>query len=311
MASSDEEVDLVFATPALLVASQYSLGRRSLPQFALWTFVDSIGVKQRIIERRRCMWDMPGRRPLAQPPIVFNRDDPVIRSDAQYSALFPNDPERICIQKDLDGEAAALLQYLNWVKTTKGHTHVNDPRHLFYHELLEEVTKDSEEVSEASECCLYQASDIGRFEFVWLDRNGTTKNIERQLNEGDDIFYYYAAELRQKYGYLIPPHFELRVFERRLSVPEQGTKEMVTWLEGGHDILKGCHQDIQDKYGHLRSTLRTKEEACGPWRDMLCKNQPCDCYYFEVHLDRQPEARIIIESPYGQAWEKRIIEGSP
>lgn len=52
-----------------------------------------------------------------------------------------------------------------------------------------------------------QASDLARFEFVYLDNDGKTAQLEEWVGKGANIFSTLNEEIRKKYQYLVPPNF--------------------------------------------------------------------------------------------------------
>lgn len=216
--------------------------------------------KRRKREAWREMWTTPGLRPLAEPPILdwdyfFRRRIP---SDLRYKALFPSDPEERAAFKDLEGENAALSEYGTWVLAIRDDPTVDNARNEFYNNLYADQYADWKKVNEDYVATFNMATGLCRFEYECLDNDGKTTRLENWVKRGANIFLYREEEVSRKYQYLVPPDFvedPLATFEFFWLKDDGGNDHIRSGMEEGNDILVGWPQEVQDKYGHLRSWL--------------------------------------------------------
>lgn len=235
----------------------------SLPQFSYRGFVDEVGKERRKEEERqraqarRDRWTTPGQRPLAEPPImdwdyIFREHVP---SDAQYAALFPDDPEKRCTQKDLDGEGVDLYHYSQWLQIMAEDEETEASRREFYRNLELEVQKEYSEVREERDANASSTSLLSQFEYSHLDRDGGTRRLVERIERGADVMRGYGEEVKQKYGHLIPPDFhedELATFQFQYIDGDGGVDELRrTLLTGETDPFSGWSPMIREKYAYL------------------------------------------------------------
>ena len=222
--------------------------------------------KRRHREVWRKMWTTPEQRPLAEPPILdweqFVRWH--IPSDLRYNMLFPSDPERRAAMKDLHGEVAVLAEYCIFAGSMSCDPVVDDARRSFYQALYKDLFGDWQELQKESQATFQMATELCRFEFVRLDNDGKTTQLENWIKKGANIFDGIGEEVKQKYEYLVRLHFvedPLATFEYVWLGVDGGDDIMRKNMEEGNNILMGWPQEVQDKYGYLRAWLPAVTES--------------------------------------------------
>lgn len=165
--------------------------------------------RQKERDEKTAFWTTPGLRPLFEPPILdwdwFFRV--WIPSDLRYKALFPNDPEKRCRMKDIDGERGVLAEYRHCAAMASDDPETDSERQEFYDNLHDEICKDWNEVAREYDDIWAMATDLARFEFVRLDNDGRTTQLQHWIGQGADVFRDWGDEVREKYSYLVPQGF--------------------------------------------------------------------------------------------------------
>lgn len=262
---------------------------RSLPRFGVTGFMESVAKgaeernkieeaerrererldeeKRRKAEARREMWTTPGRRPLAEPPILhwehFVRK--WIPSDLRYQALFPNDPGKRAAAKDIQGEHAALVEYLIVLQNMRDELAEDDERRQFYAILYDDVDEDVTELLEDHDSVFSTATQLGLFEFEMLDNDGKTTQLEERIKNGADILLDWPEEVKMKYRHLVPLNFvedPVATFEFRwfgMNGSHARIRDEVN--ERGYGFLVGWPQEVQDEYGWIRKQLPAMGES--------------------------------------------------
>lgn len=222
--------------------------------------------KRRKRQGRKEMWTTPGQRPLAEPPILdwdnFFRCH--IPSDMRYKALFPNDPVKRAAIKDLQGESQVLSQYVTFAYTMIDEPAVDEAKEEFYKNLGADLYADWEEVDKEYVAIFNMATELCRFEYSQLDNDGKTTQLENWVKRGANMFYEAGEEVKRKYQYLVPPDFvedPLVTFEFVWLENDGRNGHIEYQMECGNDVLIGWPQEVQDKYGHLRSSLPAVTES--------------------------------------------------
>lgn len=205
-------------------------------------------------------WTTPGLRPLAEPPILdwdwFFRT--LIPSDLRYEALFPNDPEKRCMVKDIQGEQMVLEGYTWCAGLERDNVEIDEMRRGFYKNLYADLYEGWQEVCIEFDKTYDMATDLARFEFENLDNDGRTTMLEQWIKKGADIFNAWGAEVREKNGHLVPSDFvenHLATFEFLWLDSDHDTSRIEEQLNAGNDILAEWPQEVQNEYGYLRCLL--------------------------------------------------------
>lgn len=223
--------------------------------------------KQKERDEKNAFWTTPGLRPLAEPPILdwdwFFRVR--IPSDLRFKALFPDDPEKRCRMKDLNGELAALHEYTHCAGLATDDPETDSRRREFYQHLLDDIFEDLKEVDQECDAVWAMATDLSRFEFRHLDNDGRTTRLEQWIKKGADVFYSWGDEVRQKYSYLVPQDFArnpLDTFEFAFflddstnAITNANANAIANKMKEGRDFVAGWPQEVQAKYGYLRQYL--------------------------------------------------------
>ena len=173
-------------------------------------------------ESKAAHYVTPGLPPLAEPPLLnwkqFKRTH--IFSDLRYEKLFPDGnstgtekgkaKEKRARMKDLQGESAACWEYMFWLQSTleygvdsQDHP-LDDSRREFYKQLQIELEIEFEAVERERTALLAEATELGRFDFKYLDNDGRTTRIEKFLRKGANVFEGYGEKAIAKYGHLKP-----------------------------------------------------------------------------------------------------------
>lgn len=135
-------------------------------------------------------------------------------------------------------EDRLLKQYIDWTDDMQtiersrmksviaGSGKLNDPR-LFYKELHKDLCEDAADTRGANRI-LEEAMDQGvvsavrLWEYRYLDEDGGTANVRRQLQDGENVFSIHASlktyrwdpdnQALQNYEFLIPPDYFERLY---------------------------------------------------------------------------------------------------
>lgn len=241
--------------------------------------------RQKARDERTAFWTTPGLRPLAEPPVLdwdrfFRKRIP---SDLRYNALFRDDPENRSRMKDVQGEVAVLGEYAACARMLRDNPATSGERADFYNELFEDILVDWQEVEGDVKDVYEQATELSQFEYMHLDNDGRTTRLEQWLNNGADIFHGLGDEIRKKYRHLIPDDFvesHLATFEFCYApvqddVPGRDTEYIEHQMHIGNDVLVGWPEEVQEKYGHLRSLLpqSTPSEEEDPYASLAPDEQ--------------------------------------
>lgn len=141
---------------------------------------------QKQSDKDRSMTIRPGShlRPLSEPPVMAWST--ILReefSDQKLAALFPHEPGNRARAKDVWGELLALSEYLSWTQGM-GKKAMDRSRRGFYVRLADNVMEEFLPVRDEWYTLLSIATELGRFEYKWLDMNGKTTRLERELGKG-------------------------------------------------------------------------------------------------------------------------------
>ena len=212
-------------------------------------------------DEQTAFWTTPGARPLAEPPIL--EWDYLLKSkipsDLRYRALFPDNPEHRAAMKDLFGERLALAQYLQHAHKMMDCLEPDLKRHKFYENLAKDLDYDFGEVDDDVQELYTLGSDVGVFEFMYLDNDGKTTWLEKMWSKGADVLRNECDEVREKYKHLAPTDFvenPVGTYEFQwLDSGDGGTDSLEARMRQGKDALNGQPDEVQRKYGHLRRLL--------------------------------------------------------
>lgn len=179
---------------------------------------------------------------------IFNERLP---SDVQYAALFPNDPERRCAQKDLEGELEALYQYSQWTQIMQEDVGGGEARRHFYQQLQMDIDQEYDDVEEDASNNWRWASPTGVWEQRHLDRSGGTEGIQSFLGKGANVFRLEGEEVKRKYGHLVPIDFrynDLATFEFENIDKDAGHDRLRRMFSRGADVFRGRSAEVREKY---------------------------------------------------------------
>lgn len=207
-------------------------------------------------EKIDAMLILPGARPLAEPPAMLW--DVILKdqfSEARLTALFKDDVEKRAQAMDLKGELVALGEYGTWTDNMRNDRETHGLRKEFYAKLCKEVWQDHFCVMDEWNELFKTATDLGCFEFQWLDKDGKTTEIEKRLRTGELFLRDWSEEVHQKYTHLEPTGYEgtlLGKFECRYNPDRDGGTYLIAdILNRGQNIFEVYGDEAKTKYEHL------------------------------------------------------------
>lgn len=144
----------------------------------------------------------------------------------------------------------------------------------FYTRLFDELVDDMQDVVSAIRPLNEEAkgNELGFWEYTYLDQDGGTKNIQRILANGFNIFEVHntTGAVVARHGHLAPPNLESLVEERyarhnrRLLkrcgkgfLDDHDLRLLVRYFEAGKDTLAGLEgAESRRKYGRLADVFK-------------------------------------------------------
>lgn len=126
---------------------------------------------------------LPGELPIAQPPALLW--DMILDenfSETRLNALFREDAMKRSQAKDLMGELLALGDYGEWLDRMNLDPKTHSLRREYYTHLGKEVWMDHDTVSTEWHRLFEMATEVRRFEYQWLDKDGKN-NLDREKTE--------------------------------------------------------------------------------------------------------------------------------
>ena len=219
---------------------------------------------------------LPGELPIAQPSALLW--DMILDenfSETRLNALFREDAMKRSQAKDLMGELLASGEYGEWLDRMKLDPKTHPLRREYYTHLGKEVWMDHDTVSTEWHRLFEMATEVGRFEYQWLDKDGKTTWIERKLRTGE-LQLGVPTDLREerlkletgqmmakkwgkavedKHKHLRPTAYEgtgVGMFECRYCPDtDKGMETTLSSLKKGDEIFQGYGEEVKKKYRHL------------------------------------------------------------
>lgn len=88
-----------------------------------------------------------------------------------------------------------------------------------------------------------EATQLGRFEYKWLDMDGGTTGLEHELRNEGVVLKDHGKAVDTKYQHLVPIGYDampLGIFEYSFSGENGNISQLEEELWSGNDVFTGC-----------------------------------------------------------------------